>query len=218
MFAGCKNIKNIYFFRFNTKYITNMRCMFLNCINLEFINLLSFDIKKVVDISNIFNNCESLHIPDLSSFDYNSVINEYNLNKDKLYKYEILSSDYSNYDLSFNIILIGESDIGKSRLIKFGLKKESPLSTMGLDCLSFTIRYKNKIINLQIWDTVGQGGRFLSLPAKYFRTASLAIFVYEINNGYSFDFINEIIRGEQHNFSYIKLFLVGNKICINEEE
>ena len=39
MFAGCKNIININFIRFNTKSITNMKGMFLNCINLKNITI-----------------------------------------------------------------------------------------------------------------------------------------------------------------------------------
>ena len=89
---------------------------------------------------------------------------------------------------------------------------------MGVDCLSFTIRYKNKIINLKILDTAGQG-RFRSIPISFFRGSSLIIFVYEINERYSFGFVKDIIRDrQQYNFPYIKSFLVGNKICINEEE
>ena len=36
MFAGCKNIKNINFVSFNTKYITNMNYMLYQCENLEY--------------------------------------------------------------------------------------------------------------------------------------------------------------------------------------
>jgi surface protein len=47
MFAGCKNITNIEFISFNTKYVTNMKYMFYECRNLK--NL------SIDDISNVIN-------------------------------------------------------------------------------------------------------------------------------------------------------------------
>ena len=62
MFAGCKNIININFVSFNTKYIIDMKYMFYLCENLKHINLLSFNTKKVNDMSFIFYGCSSLSI------------------------------------------------------------------------------------------------------------------------------------------------------------
>ena len=171
-----------------------MKCMFLNCINLQNINLFSFDTKKVVDMSYMFKNCESLpNIPDLSSFDYYSVINKsymfsgfYNLNK-----YEILSSDYSDYDVIFKIFLFGSSISGKEQLrnsCKINTKNinnDKMLLTVGFCYEIFNIRYKNKIIKLKIFDTSSQE-RISSIQRSFYQAASLILFVYGINNEYTF--------------------------------
>ena len=68
MFANCKNIKNINFISFNTRYIINMKYMFYRCENLNSINLLSFDTKNVTDMSYMFFNCSNLNNLNLSSF------------------------------------------------------------------------------------------------------------------------------------------------------
>ena len=75
MFAGCKNIININFISFNTKYITNMKYMFYQCENLKNVNLLSFNTKNVNDMSFMFYGCSNLTFLDLSSFDINNNIN-----------------------------------------------------------------------------------------------------------------------------------------------
>ena len=73
MFAGCKNIKNIKFIRFNTKNVTNMKYIFYKCEKLKNINLFSFETKKVIDLSYMFYQCSNLINLDLSSFDTQNV-------------------------------------------------------------------------------------------------------------------------------------------------
>ena len=51
MFAGCNNIIDLKFIKFNTKEVTNMKYMFYQCENLKNINLLSFNTKNVIDMS-----------------------------------------------------------------------------------------------------------------------------------------------------------------------
>ena len=73
--------------------------------------------------------------------------------------YEILRADFPTYDLSFKIIVIGNSGVGKSCLTMQGTKKlfvNNYSPTIGMEFNYFNMRYKEKIINLQIWDTCGQ--------------------------------------------------------------
>ena len=207
-----------------------MKGMFLNCSNLKNINLLSFDTKKVVDLSYMFKNCESLHnIPDLSSFDYKSAYKTINktsnfgyLNKIimKKDKYEILSSNDNNFDLAFKIIIVGDTNSGKSKLINFGIRnifENSHDVTIGFEFENFNIKYKNKVIKLQIWDTCGQAYR--SLITSFYRYASLVIIVYAINDKDTFNSIDLWIHECKLKGSPdLKLILVGNKIGIDEEE
>ena len=73
MFARCKNIIDINFISFNTKYVTNMKYMFYECGNLKKINLFSFNTKNVLDMSYMFHDCYKLKSLDLSSFNTKKV-------------------------------------------------------------------------------------------------------------------------------------------------
>ena len=136
-------------------------------------------------------------------------------------KYEILSSNYNNYDLVFKIIVIGDSDSGKSKLINFGIRnifENSYNATVGFEFMIFNIKYKDKVIKLQIWDTCGQE-LYRSLITSFYRNTSLAIIVYAINNKDTFNSIDDwLLECRQHSSPDAKLILVGNKIGIDEEE
>ena len=75
MFAGCKNIINIDFTFFNTKYITNMKGMFDECDGLKNINLSNFNTENVTSMGFMFHECSALVSLNLSSFDTKKVNN-----------------------------------------------------------------------------------------------------------------------------------------------
>ena len=98
-------------------------------------------------------------------------------------EYKILSDDYPNFDLSFKILIIGDSGVGKSCLaIKASknLFEDHYVSTIGFEFFVFNIKIDNKIIKLQIWDTCGQEV-YRSLIANFYRNAGLAIVIYSID-------------------------------------
>ena len=102
---------------------------------------------------------------------------------DKKEDYEILREDFPNSDLSFKIIVIGNAGVGKSCLTMQGTKKifeNNYSATIGMEFYYFNLRYKEKIIKLQIWDTCGQEV-YRSLISNFFNMTSLAIIVYAIN-------------------------------------
>jgi len=174
-------------------------------------------------MSYMFKNCGKLNnIPDLSSFDYKRNIPSIfdNLNKHK-YKYEILSPNFTQFDTSFKIIIIGDSDSGKSRLLysnKRNIFEENYNATIGFEFQTFNIRIKDKIIKLQIWETCGQEF-YRSLISNFYRNSSLAIIVYAINNINNFNNMNLWIEECRiHSRPDVKCFLIGNRIGINEYE
>ena len=72
------------------------------------------------------------------------------------FKYEVLPDDFLQYDLSFKIIVIGDSGVGKSCLTNratTNLFEDSYSATVGFEFLSFNIKIEDKVIKLQIWDT-----------------------------------------------------------------
>jgi small GTP-binding protein len=97
--------------------------------------------------------------------------------------YEILPEDYPNYDLSFKVIVIGNSGVGKSCLSVKATKNiftESYSATIGFEFFTFNIKLNNnKVIKLQIWDTCGQE-IYRSLITNFYRNCSLAIIVYSV--------------------------------------
>jgi Ras-related protein Rab-1A len=99
------------------------------------------------------------------------------------YKYVILPDDYPTYDLSFKLIIIGDSGVGKSCLALKGTKnlfEDNYISTIGFEFFNFNIKVEDKVVKLQIWDTCGQE-IYRSLIANFYRNSSLAIMVYAID-------------------------------------
>ena len=133
---------------------------------------------------------------------------------------ELDNNEDRNIDLSFKIILIGNSAVGKSSLIISGKKNkfvEDYNATIGFDYSSFFIEYENKVIKLQIWDTCGQE-IYQSLITNFYRNSSLAILVFAINDRKSFDnldfWLKEIKKESNPN---VKLILIGNKVDLEIE-
>lgn len=100
-----------------------------------------------------------------------------------------LSVDYSSFDALFKIVLIGESDTGKtSMLLRFVDNKFSPeyQCTIGVDFKIKTLRVDDSVVKMQIWDTAGQE-RFRSISQAYYRNSQGAVAVYDVTNRASFE-------------------------------
>ena len=134
--------------------------------------------------------------------------------------YEILPDDYTQYDLSFKLIVIGDSGVGKSCLTNKATKnifKDTYNATVGFEFFTFNIKIDGKIIKLQIWDTCGQE-LYRSLITNFYRNSSLAIIVYAINDKNSFENIEMWLRElKTHSNPDAKVFLIGNKIDLENE-
>ena len=69
--------------------------------------------------------------------------------------YEVLSEEFSEYDLSFKIIVVGDSGVGKSCLTMKGTKnhfEECYSPTVGFEFFTFNIRINDK--NCINWLTI----------------------------------------------------------------
>ena len=128
--------------------------------------------------------------------------------------YEIFPDDNQRHDLSFKIIVVGDSGVGKSCLTMKATKNifENTYSpTIGFEFYTFVIKIKEKIIRLQIWDTCGQEV-YRSLINGFYRNSTLAILVYAINNLKSFKNLDIWLNDIKVNSNPdIKIFLIGNK-------
>ena len=135
-------------------------------------------------------------------------------------EYEIISDDNPKYDLSFKIIVIGDSGVGKSCLTMKATKNifENYYSpTIGFEFYTFNIKIKEKIIRLQIWDTCGQEV-YRSLINSFYRNSSLAILLYSITTIKSFKNLELWLNDLKVNSNPdIKIFLIGNKKDLEEK-
>ena len=102
---------------------------------------------------------------------------------EKDYKVEVLPDDFNLYDLSFKIIIIGDSGVGKSCLTLKATKnyfEDYYSATVGFEFFTFNVKVDGKYIKLQIWDTCGQE-IYRSLISSFYRNSSLAMMVYSID-------------------------------------
>ena len=106
---------------------------------------------------------------------------------------EKLSQGTKNYDKSIKIILLGDSNVGKTSIIRcfnddpYNKYQQKPL---GLENYNYVIKIQNIIIRMQIWDTAGQE-KFDALTLNYYKNTNVAIFVYAINDINSFNKIEQ---------------------------
>ena len=140
--------------------------------------------------------------------------------KDDDYKIEFLPEDYPQYDLSFKLIFIGDSSVGKSCLTTKAVKnnfEEYYQATVGFEFLTFNMKVNDKVIKLQIWDTCGQE-IYKSLISNFYRNSSLAVLVYAIDNKESFTHVENWLNDLKSQANEdVRIFLVGNKADLEED-
>ena len=136
------------------------------------------------------------------------------------FDYEILPENHSKFDLSFKLIVIGDSGVGKSCLTTQatkGIFEDTYNATIGFEFFTFNVKLCGKIIKLQIWDTCGQE-LYRSLITNFYRNASLAIIVYSVNERKTFENIDLWHKElRTHSSPNVKVFLIGNKIDLADE-
>ena len=139
---------------------------------------------------------------------------------DDEFNIELLPEDFAQYDLSFKLIVIGDSSVGKSCLTTQAVRNnfmEFYQATIGFEFLTFNLRINSNVVKLQIWDTCGQEV-YKSLISNFYRNCSLALIVYAINNRNSFEnaehWLNDLKNQSNPN---VRVFLVGNKSDLEEE-
>ena len=124
-------------------------------------------------------------------------------------------------DEKIQLIMIGESNVGKTSLIRRYTKNIfniNHLETTGIEFNSREEKINNKIIKVKIWDTAGQE-IFHSLTKNFYRKADGIIIVFDITNKESFEKIHDWIKSVHDNIdSYreIHIIIVGNKIDLEE--
>ena len=125
-----------------------------------------------------------------------------------------------NYDFIFKVLLLGNSDVGKSSLLLRyvdSVWSDTFVPTIGVDFKVKTIDIDGKKVKLQIWDTAGQE-RFRTVVSTYFRGAHGIFLIYDITNRDSFKNLeNWLIEIEKNASENVLKILIGNKNDLEDE-
>lgn len=131
----------------------------------------------------------------------------------------------------FVVVVIGDSNVGKSNLLSRFTKNEfffDTRPTIGVEFASKNVTMENKIIKgkslfnpfclslisfiAQIWDTAGQE-RFRAITEAYYRRAVGALLVYDITRKETFDHVEHWLEELYHHAGRnTVVILVGNKV------
>ena len=127
--------------------------------------------------------------------------------------------DDQRIKLSFKILLLGDSAVGKTSLLTKYVNNTFPeqhIATIGVEYKDKYIIKNDFNIRLQIWDTAGQE-RFHSISKNLYRGTNGVFFVYDITSKESFDNLKHWIKEFQDVEGDIKGVILGNKYDLKEE-
>ena len=126
-----------------------------------------------------------------------------------------------NNNNKIKVILLGETGVGKSSLIKVAMGhdfNESEEITIVNSFLEKTIDINNEQYKIQIWDTIGQE-QYRHLTKLFFNDSKIVILVYDKSSKETFQKLNEwneevkkVLEDDE-----IILAVVGNKEDLDEE-
>ena len=130
---------------------------------------------------------------------------------------DLISQDY---DYLFKVLLLGDSDVGKSSLILRYTEEtfnSKLVNSIGVDFKMKKEEIDEKVIKVQIWDTAGHE-KFRAITYSYYRGANAIIIVFDLSDKKSFISITEWLKQiEKHAKENVFKFLVGNKSDLVEE-
>nr|XP_033806674.1 ras-related protein Rab-19 isoform X2 [Geotrypetes seraphini]XP_033806675.1 ras-related protein Rab-19 isoform X2 [Geotrypetes seraphini] len=123
------------------------------------------------------------------------------------------------FDYLFKIILIGDSNVGKTCVVhrfKSRLFTEKQQNTIGVDFTVRSLDIEGKKIKIQVWDTAGQE-RFRTITQSYYRSAHGAIIAYDISRRQTFESVPQWIHEvEKYGAANVVMMLIGNKADLLE--
>lgn len=130
-------------------------------------------------------------------------------------------SAHGHVDRTIKLMILGESQIGKSCLIQRYVKNDfgvGYLTTVGIDFQIKYITIQDKNIKLQIWDTAGQE-RFKNISKNYFQASQGFIVAYDITSRESFNGVKTWVKEiDNHAPKGVKMILIGTKCDLEKRE
>ncbi|MGH0165713.1 UNVERIFIED_CONTAM: hypothetical protein FKN15_049177 [Acipenser sinensis] len=117
------------------------------------------------------------------------------------------------------VVLIGESGVGKSNLLSRFTKNEfnhDSRTTIGVEFSTRTVLVDEMTIKAQIWDTAGLE-RYRAITSAYYRGAVGALLVYDIAKHMTYENVERWLKElYDHADPHIVVMLVGNKSDLAE--
>ena len=142
------------------------------------------------------------------------------MNKDEINIEDVSSSD-EREDYKLKVVIVGDSGVGKSNLIKrFTTNEfnEHSKATVGVEFLSRYYKINDKIFKIEMWDTAGQE-RYKSITAAYYKGAKGALIVYDTTSAKSFENVDKWLGEIKEKAGKdIKLIIIGNKIDLKDKK
>ena len=128
--------------------------------------------------------------------------------------YSSTTKGEDNYEFIFKVLLLGNSNVGKSSLfLRFvdDIWNDNFVPTIGVDFKIKTFEIDEKKIKMQIWDTAGQE-RFKNIISSYYRGAHGILLIYDVTDKDSFrNLANWLIEIEKNANKNVLKVVIGNK-------
>lgn len=122
----------------------------------------------------------------------------------------------NDYDIIYKALVIGESSVGKTALVRKYKNPNSKLPNL-LPTIGIDYRTVDKVIDglrvrVQLWDTVGQE-RYRTMTRMFFRGAKGVLLLFDVTNRKSFLLIEDWVKSlKRFDLEKEEVFLIGNKI------
>jgi len=120
-------------------------------------------------------------------------------------------------DADLKVILLGDSAVGKSKLVeRFLMEDYNPrqLSTYALTLFRHTATVDDKKVSVDFWDTAGQE-RFNKLHAAYYHGAHACVLVFDVTRQETYKHMSRWLRELRETCEHIPVLCIANKIDVN---
>ena len=117
----------------------------------------------------------------------------------------------------YKIILLGDSAVGKSKLVErflMGDFEPYQLSTYALTLFNYETKVNGKPVKIVFWDTAGQE-RFQSMHPSYYHRACCCLLVFDVTRKKTYKHLTKWYTELRENCPNIPCICVANKIDID---